>query len=152
MKGSLFNLVFFYLPPSPVPQDSMTAEVIKKIDTGEIPSFFVQQMPAEKGMSCTGFTDKAEKWVREMVSFGRGATILEAPHSEPSPVAGCKGVRVRGSGQAPGGNAPWVVDMYAASDGKTLYIFSLRNHADNFKKNAEVFQKAVSTARLAAAK
>jgi hypothetical protein len=152
MEGSRFNLVNFYLPPSPASQGSMTEELIKKLSTGEVPSFFVQQMPAEKGMSCSGFSDKAEKWVREMVYWGKGATILEAPHSEPSPVAGCKGVRVGGSGQPAGGNAPWVVDMYAVSDGKTLYLFTLRNHADHFKKNAEVFQEAVSTARLAAAK
>ena len=90
--------------------------------------------------------------MREMVHWGKGATTLEAPTSEPIQVAGCKGLRVRGSGQLAGASTPWAVEMYAASDGKTLYLFTLRNYADNLKKNIEVFQRAVSTARLSAPK
>jgi hypothetical protein len=151
-----FNLIFFYLPPKPTSQGAMTQEVIEKIHTGEIPSFFVAKSPAENGMSCAGFSEKAEKAVFELVTgdatFGEKATILEAPRSEPSPVAGCKGVRIRETGQPVEENTPWMVDVYAASDGKTLYQFTLYNYADNYKKNAEVFQKAVATARLTAAK
>ncbi len=155
-ENSKFNLIFFYLPPNPTSQDSMSVEVMNKISTGEIPAFFVQKLPAEKGMSCAGLSEKAEKYVFEMVTgdpmWGKGATILEAPRSEPNSVAGCKGIRVRATGQAASGNTPWTVEMYAVSDGKTLYLFTLRNYADNYKKNAEAFQKSVATARLTAAK
>jgi hypothetical protein len=33
-----------------------------------------------------------------------------------------------------------------------MYVFSLRNSAQNFDKNVDVFHKAISTLRLAAAK
>jgi len=39
-----------------------------------------------------------------------------------------------------------VADVYAVSDGETLYIFSLRGHTEYYAKNADVFQKAVSSA------
>ena len=106
-------------------------------------------------MSCAGFPEKAEKEVFKMITgdpiLGKGAAIQEAPHSEPVPVAGCKGIRIRGTGQPAKENVPQTLDVYAASDGKVLYLFTLRNHADNYKKNAEVFQKSVATARLTAA-
>ncbi len=112
--------------------------------------------PAKNGMSCAGFPEKAEKNVFKLVTddpmFGRGATILEAPHSEPIAVAGCKGIRILGTGKPAKGNTPQTSDVYAASDGQTLYLFTLRGTADNYKKNTEVFQKAVATAKLTAAK
>ncbi len=92
------------------------------------------------------------KLVTDDPMFGRGATILEAPHSEPIAVAGCKGIRILGTGKPAKGNTPQTSDVYAASDGQTLYLFTLRGTADNYKKNTEVFQKAVATAKLTAAK
>jgi hypothetical protein len=160
-KGnSQFNLTFFYLPPKGTPQDSITPAVLMKIimsiGTGEIPSFFVQKLKAGDGMSCEGFSEKAEKKVFKLVTgdpmFGKGATILEPPRSEPISVAGCKGIRIYGTGKAAKEDTPQTSDVHAVSDGKILYLFSLRGSADNCKKNAEIFQKSVSTAKLTAAK
>jgi uncharacterized protein DUF2846 len=161
--NSRFNLIVFYLSSNPSSQDSTTVrfeilpvELMSKIDTGEIPSFFFQKLPAKKGMSCAGFSERAEKDVFKVVTgvptFGKGATILEAPRSEPISVAGCKGIRVRGTGQPTRENTPQTIDVYAVSDGNVLYLFTLRNHADYYKKNAEVFQKSMATAKLTAAK
>lgn len=154
-----FNLIVFYLSPNPGAQDSMaarldemSAELMSKIDTGESPSFFLQRFPARKGMSCDGFTEGAEKEVIKVVAgdaaFRRGATIQEALHSEPLPFAGCKGLRIRGTGQPAGESNPQTSDVFAACDGKTLYLFSLRSHADYYKKNLEPFQKSMATAKL----
>jgi len=159
---SRFNLTVFYLSPNPVPQeaiaarfDEMSVELMTKIDTGEVPSFFFQKFPAKKGMSCDGFTEGAEKEALKVVTsgspFGKGATILEAPHSEQVPVAGCKGLRIKGSGQPPKENTPQTIDVYAASDGSALYLFTLRSHADYYKKNIDVFQRSMATALLTAA-
>jgi len=156
-KGnSQFNLIFFYLSPNPAPQEEMSVELIRKIDSGEISSFFVQKLPAKNGMSCAGFPEKAEKNVFKLVTddpmFGKGATIVEAPRSEPISVAGCKGIRILGTGKPAKGDTPQTTDVHAASDGQILYLFTLRGTADNYKKNTEVFQKAIATARLTAAK
>jgi hypothetical protein len=163
-KGkSKFNLTLFYLPLNPTPEESKSVELMTKlmtklangIDTGEIPSFFVQKTPAKNGMSCAGLSEKADKDVFKMITgdpiLGKGAAILEAPRSEPISVAGCKGIRIRGTGQPAKENAPETLDVYAASDGKVLYLFTLRSHADNYKKNAEIFEKSVATAKLTAA-
>jgi len=161
-KGnSQFNLILFHPSyPNLTGQDAKSLEMMAMkqltgIDIGEIPSFFIQRVPAKNGMSCAGFSEKAEKDVFKMITgdpiLDKKATILEAPRSEPVSVAGCKGIRVYGTGQPARENAPQTLDVYAASDGKVLYLFTLRNQADYYKKNAEVFQKSMATAKLAAA-
>jgi len=40
------------------------------------------------------------------------------------------------------------VDVYAASDGEFLYLFSLRNIKENYEKNLSVYEKAMSTVKL----
>ncbi len=131
----------------------MPVGVMRKVDSGEFSSFFLQRQAADKGMSCTGFSEKAEKKLVDLIGkdpeFKKGA--LEPAHAEPATVCGCKGVRVHAKGQPQGGSS-WVADAYMASDGEMLYIFSLRNRAENYDKNVDVFQKAVSTLKLSAAK
>ncbi len=159
LKGApgRFGLVFF-LPSKVFTAETGTfasAEVMRTMDTGETESFFLQRQPADKGMSCSGFSEKAEKKLVKLISddsvFRKAATITEAPHAAPAPVAGCRGLRIRGSSQLSGGPS-WVTDAHIASDGETLYIFSLRNHTENYNKNVEVFQKAIATAKLSATK
>jgi len=130
-------------------------EVMQKFDSGEIPSFLVERVRADSGMSCSGFSEKAEKKLLKGIGrdpiFGKGRKVLEPPHAEPTSVAGCRGLRIRGRGQSSAG-VESVVDIYAASDGETFYLFTVRPLAEYYDKNAEVFQKAVSTAKLAAVK
>lgn len=155
MKDS-FNMIIFYRSPGPAAKDDwFSEEVMRKVENGEIPAFFVQNLRAQNGMSCGGFTEKAQKNVLKLVSsesaFSRGATITEAPHAEPVPVAGCQGIRVRGSGRARQSSTATVYDVYATSDGKVLYLFTLTVPAEKLDKNSEVFQKAMATAKLAVA-
>ena len=68
----------------------------------------------------------------------------------PPRLQAARGVRIHGTGQPAKESTPQTLDVYAVSDGKVLYLFTLRNHADNYKKNVEVFQKSVATAKLSA--
>ena len=152
-----FGLVYF-LPSEVLGAETgklASAEVIRGMDTGETASFFLQRQPADEGMSCSGFSPKAEAKLVKLISgdsvFRKTATVTEPPHAAPAPVAGCRGLRIRGSSQLPGGPS-WVTDVHMASDGQTLYILSLRNHTGNYNKNVEVFQKAIATAKLTATK
>jgi hypothetical protein len=142
MKGGtgIFNVIVFYRAQEQASDGALSVETIRKIDSGEVPSFLVLKMAAEKGMSCEGFSEKAEKHVVKIMG-------MDASQSEPSPVAGCKGVRVRGDGRRSSAQ-----DVYAVSDGRILYLFTLRNSAEKFDQSAEVFQKSVATARLTVAK
>jgi len=150
--GGGFNMIYF-LPAKDL-ESTVSGVGLLKVDTGEIPSFFVQKLPADKGMSCAGFSDKAEKKLVDLIAKDppfKGKNALEPAHAEPAGVGGCKGVRVQAKGKSKSGS-PLVVDTYMASDGQTVYIFSLRNLADNFEKNKDVFHQAVSTLKLSAAK
>jgi hypothetical protein len=40
------------------------------------------------------------------------------------------------------------MDVYAVSDGKTLYLFSLRNIKEYYEKDLEIYEKAISTLKL----
>jgi hypothetical protein len=157
---SPFNITYFYLPPQNTPQDAATPEELRKtirgIATGDIPAFFVQKLQAEDGMSCDGFSEKAQRSVFNILNsdtmFSLRALIVELPRSEPISLGGCKGVRVYGTGQADGESTPRTTDINAVSDGKILYLFALRATADNYKKNAEIFKKSVSTAKITGTK
>ena len=156
MKDNYFNMIIFYRSPDAAPSGDMSVEVMRKIDTLEVPSFFVQKVRPSNGMSCGEFSEKAQKEVLKLVSssdsFTKGATVTEAPHAEPSAVAGCKGTRIQGSGQAQKSSTATKHVVYAASDGAVLYLFSLRGPADKFDQSAQVFEKAMATARLTAAR
>ena len=84
-------------------------------------------------------------------ALGKGSNVLEPPHADPTTVGSCKALRIRARGQTPNG-LEWVTDMRAASDGQTLYMFYVRTLAENYAKNLGIFEKAISTAKLAAAK
>ncbi|HYM78186.1 MAG TPA: hypothetical protein VE377_19585 [Candidatus Dormibacteraeota bacterium] len=148
------DMVIFYRSSDPKPQAMLSPELMEKVDTGALPSFFLQRQRADKGMSCTGFSDKAEKRAIDLIGRDpdfKGRNAVEAAHAESAEVGGCKGLRINAKGQR-GQGFPLVAEAYVASDGETMYVFSLRNPAENFDKNVVVFHKAISTLRLAAAK
>jgi len=154
MPVRVADMVFFYESIDPAPQAMLSVELMGKIDTGSLPSFFLQRLRADKGMSCSGFSDKAEKKALDLIGKDpefKGKNAVEAAHAEPADVGGCKGLKIRAKGQRPQG-PPLVAEAYVASDGETMYVFSLRNPADTFDKNVDVYHKAISTLRLAAAK
>jgi hypothetical protein len=112
---------------------------------------------AEDGMSCDGFSEKARakilKMAQEHSDFGEGAKILESLRSEPVSFAGCKGIRIYGSGTAPEKeDITWTMEVRAVAGAKTLYLFILRCSVENLKKNAEIFQKSIATFKLPADK
>jgi hypothetical protein len=148
-----FGLIIFYQSKDSA-STTLSPDLMAKIDTGEVPSFFLQKQRADKGMSCTGFSEKAAKRAVDLIGKDpefKGKNAVEPAHAEPAVVGGCKGLRIRAKGQRSPGST-MVADAYVASGGETLYVFSLRNPVDNYDKNVDVFQKAVSTLKLAAAK
>lgn len=158
LKGAAgrFGLIFFLPSASFVPHprgtgSTLSEEVAIGLSRGDIPSFFVQREPAREGMSCSGFSDRATKEILSLIAdedlFGKGAQIAQAPQAVPMEVAGCSGLRLDGSSQPPGG-PQWTVRTYAVSDGETLFLFALRNLAENYVKNSPVFEQIVATISL----
>ena len=125
-------------------------KVMGKMDTGELPSFFVDRTPAKKGMTCSSFPEKAQKDVAKLIQRSLSGANVEPPRVEAATVGGCQGLRVRMDVRAKDGTE-WLADVRAVSNGNTLYLFSLRNHKGNFEKNLEAYEKALSTLRMAVA-
>jgi hypothetical protein len=152
--GRFSDMIIFYQSKDSTRTLLESPELMGKVDTGELPSFFLQKQHADKGMACNGFSEKAAKQAMDSIAKDpefKGKNAVEAAHGEPADVGGCKGLRIRAKGQRSSGTTV-VADAYAASDGVTLYMFSLRNPADNYAKNADTFQKAISTLKFSVAK
>ena len=153
MAGRGGDMIIFYQSKDSTAGSMLSPELMGKVDTGDLPSFFLQKQRADKGMSCADLSEKAEKKLVDLIAKDpqfKGKNALEPTSSEPAIVGGCKGIRVRAKGKSEGGSAT-VVDAYIAADGQTVYVFSLRNRAENFDKNEPVFHQAISTLKLAAA-
>jgi hypothetical protein len=102
-------------------------------------------------MSCSGFDKNAEKQLLDLLGkdamFGKGRTTREKPHADSIPLGGCQGLRVRGKGTA-GTGAGKTLDIFAASDGKVLFLFMLLNLDEHYGKNVGVFEQIISTVKF----
>ncbi len=146
MFSQIFSQVNFAEMPI---QDQL--EILDRMDVGELPSFFVDRHPKEKKMSCRFFEKKEVKQAVKMLKrdpmFGSDRKVIKALEPQPVTVGGCKGYRIRGETQTPDGTI-WVMDVHVVSDGKILYLFSLRNIKENYESNLGLYEKAISTVQL----
>jgi hypothetical protein len=160
-KPSAVGMVIFSAQPlKTAGAATADAELLAKADSGELASFFVERVPAKKGMEC----DKLSKTVIYDIGitlnrdpsvstagrrlFGSGI----APGHTDIELGGCHGVRfvIDAHKDDPAKHA--IVDVRAVSDGKMLYLFSLRNKANHYAKNVETFEKAMTSVRFKLAK
>ena len=138
---------------SPGRNDDEVRNKFIAIDGGKIPSFFVERYAAEQGVTCAGgFTPAVrDKLLSDYKRSARGTGNWEVgtPKVEDVVVAGCQGMRVQLSSKIlEGGEFDFLI--YVVSDGKVMYDFTLRNRKDFFEKNRPIFDKAISTLKLAA--
>ncbi len=122
-----------------------------QMDTGKLPSFFVERVPAMRNTACKRFPEKAIQQVMKVIrrSFGNGRIVKELQARAIS-IGGCKGFRIRGEVQTPRRDN-WVHDVHVVSDGTVMYLFTLRNIKENYEKKLEVYENAIATVRLTAA-
>lgn len=130
------------------------ADQLSGIETGRLSGFILDRLPARYGMSCNGIDGQARDKLLELLGsnpmFGRGRTIREKPHAEPTLIGGCQGLRVKGKGEARGGGGR-ILDVFAVSDGDVLFLFMLENLEEHYPKNLGTFEKVLSTLELAVA-
>ena len=156
-KPSSVGVVFFSAQPvTKEGSAAADAALLAKVDTGETPSFFVDRSKASKGMTCAKLS-KGD-------IYGIGTTInqdpaiatvgrrlfsgaLEPKHTDID-VGGCHGVRFQLEAHKDDAAKHWKVDARAVSDGKTLYIFSVRHRGGYYDDSLGAFEKAMSTLRF----
>jgi hypothetical protein len=143
-RPGLFGLVYFSAESILAPGEKVitldNSETFFRVDRGDVPAFFVDRHPAEKGMSCLRLTKRAISQIKRIV--GSEPLLSRRPTATLIELAGCQGLQLEGRGMGRR------VDVRAVSDGKTLYLFSLRNTADNFARNLGAFEAALATLRL----
>ena len=127
-------------------------KTMARIDTGVIPSFFVDRLPKKKKMSCKRFGKRETKYVTGLIRkedkmFGRDRKVVKPLEASQISLGTYKGVRIRGETEKPDGTR-WVIDVHAVSDGRILYLFTLRNIKENYEKNLGAYEKAMGTVRL----
>lgn len=158
---SFFDMAFFlplkYLKRNTVPTPSqgtmrLSSDIVTKMDTGELPSFFVNRHKAKKGMSCNGFPEKAKKEVikllwKDSIFSTKYSKVIVPLQADTTSIGECRALRIKGRAQLPDGNE-WVLDVHALSDGKILYLFSLRNEKQYYERNYSLYERAVATVRL----
>ena len=122
-----------------------------QMDTGKLPSFFVERVPAMRNTACKRFPEKVIQQVMKVIrrSFGNGRIVKELQARAIS-IGGCKGFRIRGEVQTPRGEN-WIHDVHVVSDGTVMYLFTLRNKKENYEKKLEVYENAIATVRLTTA-
>ncbi len=133
------------------PTDSAMA-IRRRVDTGEVPAFFVDRQPTERSMSCASLTRRGYSRVQDLLrrdGNSGGSHILELV-GDSAAVGGCQGARFRQRVRTRNGTE-WIADVRVAADGSTLYLFSLRNVAAYFDRNLPTFETAMSTLHLAGA-
>jgi hypothetical protein len=154
-------MVFFSAQPV-TKAGSTTAdpELLVKVDTGELPSFFVERLPGDKGTACNklsrgviydiGTKINQDPSVRTTgrALFGGGL----APRHTDIDLGGCKGVRFLVEANKNDAAKHRVADVRVVSDGKVLYLFSLRQSGVHYKANLDAFEKALATVRFVTTK
>jgi hypothetical protein len=157
-KPSALGVVIFSSQPLVSPgATTPDLPTLAKMDLGEIPSFFVDRQEADKGMKCEKLSRSAVYHIGTMVNqdpsvstLGRklfGAT--QEPAHTNIEIGGCRGVRFRLEANKKDPAKHKVVDVRAVSDGKTLYLFSLRNKGEHYATNLAAFETALASVRFA---
>jgi hypothetical protein len=132
--------------------------LIARVYSGEIPTFFLERVPARKGMSCDKLSrgtilDVGSRVARDpSVSTSNWVYRGGNPPHEDVEIGGCRGVRFVIEFEKKDPAKHRVLDERVASDGKTLYLFKLRTDGSHYAKNLEVFERAVASVRFTLAK
>jgi len=149
-----FGVVFFSAQPLTKPgEKTADAELLAKADVGEIPTFFVDRQPAGKDMACSEFSRMAGGRVAGMArndpAFSKGRALPMQFFPERIELGGCQGfkVQLRASHSNPE-RAEWIIDARAVSDGRVLYLFSLRARAEHYQKVLDTFERVLATIKL----
>lgn len=158
-RPGLHGMVFFSAEPMLAPGEKRlnpdNLEAYLRVDRGDVPSFFVDRHSAGKGMSCARLTRDARSEIEFMVGndpiFGglaRQMLLPKRPRTSLIELAGCQALKLEGRGRIGPEKTEWILDVRAVTDGKTLYLFSLRNTAENFARNLGAYEAALATLQL----
>jgi hypothetical protein len=159
-KPSAFGIVVFSATPVTKPGET-TADpaLLSKVSTGEIASFFVQRDKTDRGSKCAKLSKSAVYDIGTNIqkdpAFGAARRMfggIKPPSGTDMELGGCHGARFLVDANKDDAAKHWTIDVRAVSDGTVLYLFSLRNKADYYARNVEVFEKMMASVQFKSAK
>lgn len=119
---------------------------------GEVPAFFVERLPAEKGMKCKGFSAKGSQRLLELALEGRlfphGAGTEATPAAAPEMIDFCNGLRLSGRARAEAGATGARVELHAAASNGTLFVFGMRARPEVWEQTRAVLAQVLETVRF----
>ncbi len=135
-------------------QEQDFLRLLNSMESGEIPSFFIDRYKADKGMTCAGFDARAQKKKLKIFAnadvLGKQSKIIGEPEVVTVPVGGCQGLRVLIRANTAVGTTMQMLVYSAAVDGIT-YDLALIAEPRYFDQNLPWFERVVSSMRLAGA-
>lgn len=149
------GVVIFSAEPVTKPGEQLAdVELIRKVDSGEIASFFVDRMPAGKKVTCEKLPNATtyeigQRMMQDPAMASPLRMFAPPPSAGDIKLGGCNGAKMRVEGQKKDPLKHWIVDVRAVSDSKFLFIFSLRNRADHYERNLPAFESALATVEFA---
>ncbi len=125
-------------------------EVLSRVIEGEVPAFYIERRPSGRGMSCNGFSAKAQQ--RLIADLGRdpGGPEADGLTVRPLTIDGCSGLGIRG--RSGDGEAAAEIEIRAVAHRDTLYLFGMRASADQFDSRLPPFDTAISSVKFSAAR
>jgi hypothetical protein len=121
---------------------------LDRVRLGEIPGFFIERMPVEKGMKCKGFSEKGMERLLDLAAEGAlfhgGGKLAGIPTASPELIDRCNGLRLRGQVVAEDGTRT-EIDLHAAAEGDTLFVFGLRAIPQRYEEYREVLDASLAT-------
>jgi len=132
--------------------EAQARQALVAVDSGRIPSFFVERYAAGPGSGCAEGLPPAERErvlqdLRRTARGPQGDWVLDVEEVAEAPMAGCAGLRVRLGARLPAGGG-FDFLSYIVSDGQVNYDFTLRARRGFFEKNLPVFEQAVGSLKL----
>lgn len=126
-------------------------EAMVQLDTGQAPCFFVDRLSAPRGASCGRLTEKAQRRIRGIVEaqpvLAKDRTVVEPLEVRTETVAGCAALHFTARTRKADGKE-WALDARAVSDGRTLYLFFVRAHAEHLGANLGHLEASLETLQL----
>ena len=115
------------------------------------PAFFLERRETKRGMSCDGFTPKAQAAVLAQIAedplFGTGYEIVDSPRVSEITLGRCSGMRLQARSLAADGST-LVLDMRVIAKRDTLYLFGQRSLEQSRNAFLEPFEKSLTTVIL----
>lgn len=134
-------------------QEQAMIGLVNDMLSGALPFFIVDRYKAEKGMTCAGFDERAQKRklkiFKNSSAFGDDARVVGTPEISTTEFGGCKGIKAMVLAE---GYASLQMLVYSAAVDGITYDIALVTETKYFEQNLPWFERTVASVQLTGAR